>query len=130
MKGSILVIDADKQTCSAVCSLLEAHHYVGIPSYTLADLYPLVEKTSCPLVMLDLDTVEVDNRYFRDLKKRWPSLFIITLSHRAIHPELKEALGNYIYACLSKPVDPDELIYLVEGIFAERTTTEEGFTTS
>lgn len=130
MKGSIIVIDGDKQTCRAVCDLLESHHYVGIPSYTSVDVDPLLEKTSCPLVILDLDTVTVDNRFFRDLKKRCPGLFIIAVSRRPIHPELKEALGNYIYACLSKPVDPDELIYLVEGIFAERTTTEEGFTTS
>ncbi len=125
MKGAMIVVDANKQTCRAMCGLLEAHHYLGIPSYSVATIEELVEKSSCPLVIFDLDSVTVDNRYFRDLKRRCPGLFIIAVSGRPIHPELKESLGNYIFACLGKPIDPDELIYLLRSIFCDGTASED-----
>ena len=126
MKGPIIVIDADKKTCRSTCILLEAHQYLGIPSHSLANIADLIEKNSCRAVILDLDTVAVDNRQFRDLKRKCPDLFIMAVSGGSFHPELKEALATYIYASLCKPVDPDELIYLVKSIFWTTTPSEDG----
>ncbi len=124
MKDPVIVIDADKQTSSSMCDLLKAHQYDGVPSQSLASLEHLVESNHCHAVILDLDTVPVDNRYFRDLKRKCPDLFIIAVSGRPIHPELKESLAAHIYACVCKPVDPDELTYLVKSIFCNVTTSE------
>ena len=126
MKEPIIVVDGDKKSCSAMCNLLEAHQYCGIPCYALANVQGLIEHNSCRALILDLDTVPVDNRSFRDLKKTNPGLYIVAVSSRQFHPELKEALATYIYACLCKPVDPDELIYLVKSIFCTETTSEDG----
>jgi len=50
----------------------------------------------------------------------------MAVSGRPFHPELKEALATYICACLCKPVDLDEPIYLVKSIFCTATTSEDG----
>jgi len=68
------------------------------------------------MLILDLDTLPLDNRVFRDLKRKNPTLSIITLSTRSFHPELKEAMTDHICACLNKPVDPDELHYWAKAI--------------
>jgi len=125
MKGPIIVIDADKRTRRSMCNLLEAHHYLGIPSHSLTSIDSLIEENSCRAVILDLDTVSADNHHFRDLKKKYPGLYILAVSDRLLHPELKQAMTTYIYACLLKPLDPDDLIYLVKSIFHDATNSEE-----
>ncbi len=125
MKQPIIVVDGDKRSCRAMCKLLKAHQYCGIPCHTLADVQGLIEQNSCRALILDLDTVPVDNRRFRDLKKTNLALHILAVSGRLFHPELKEAIGSYIYACLCKPVDPDELVYWVKSIFCDATNSQE-----
>ena len=111
------MIDADKGSRRELCNLLEAQDYQVIPSHSLAGLPELIQERSCRAVILDLDTVPVNNRHLRDLKKTYPDLYVVAVSGRSFHPELKEAMEAYIYACLCKPVDPDELSLLVEEHF-------------
>ena len=51
-----------------------------------------------------------------DIKKMDTSLQIIAISSKSFHPELEEAIRDYVYACLRQPVDPDELIYWIKSI--------------
>jgi DNA-binding NtrC family response regulator len=126
MKGPIIVIDADKASRRELCNLLEAQDYLVIPSHTLAGFPGLIHGRSCRAVILDLDTVPVNNRQLRDLKKTYPDLYVVAVSGRSFHPELKEAMEAYIYSCLCKPVDPDELVYWLKSIFCTETTSGEG----
>ncbi len=125
MKEPIIVVDGDKRSCRSMCKLLEAHQYCGIPCHAWANVQDLIEQHFCRAVILDLDTVPVDNRSFRDLKKANPGLSVLAVSGRLFHPELKEAITSYIYACLCKPVDPDELVYWVKSIFCDATNSRE-----
>jgi CheY-like chemotaxis protein len=75
------------------------------------------------VLILDLDSLPVDNRFIRDLRKQNPDVPIIALSSRTFHPELQEALSLYISACLAKPVNPDELIYWVKSICQDQLST-------
>jgi DNA-binding NtrC family response regulator len=126
MKGSIIVIDADETTSDALCNLLEAQNYNVRLSHSLAGLSGLIQESSCRAVILDLDTVHVENRHLRDLKRNHPDLYLVAVSGRLFHPELKEAIASHIYACLSKPIDPDELLYWVKSIFCTAATSEDG----
>src|SRR5271157_5021742 len=125
MNEPIIVVDGDKRSCRDMCNLLEGHQYCGIRCHALANIQGLIEQNSCRALILDLDTVPVDNRRVRNLKKANPGLCVLAVSGRIFHPELKEAIASYIYACLCKPVDPDELIYLVKSIFCNATNSEE-----
>jgi DNA-binding NarL/FixJ family response regulator len=53
----------------------------------------------------------------RDLRKQDRTVRIVGLSSRPFHPELEEALTSHIYACLSKPIDPDELFYVIRSVY-------------
>ena len=41
------------------------------------------------------------------------------------HPELKEALCYHIFACINKPVDPDELVYWIRCIRDNQTDSRD-----
>jgi DNA-binding NtrC family response regulator len=67
-------------------------------------------------VILDMDSVAADNRFFRELKRQAPGLYVLVLSSRSYHPGLEEAMGSHIYACLAKPLDPEEFRYWMKSI--------------
>lgn len=117
MDRSILVVDADKAQCQKLCTLLERSNYRTVASHSLTDLERSVEEGGLKVVILDLDTLPVDNRFIVDLRRENPGVRIIGLSSRPFHPELKEAISEHFYACLYKPVDRDELFFWLRSIW-------------
>ncbi len=116
MHEPILVIDASPDEGGKLCAMLSRHRYSAIGLHSLDELTEKIRSGPCHAVILDLDTLPVDNRFIRNLCKRNPRLCVIGTSSRTFHPELEESMRTHISACLSKPVDEDELIYWLESI--------------
>jgi len=92
-------------------------NYPVLSSHSLPNLEELLQKYACIAVILDIDTVSVDNRIIRKLTIKNPGVYFLCLSEHPFHPELKDAISYHLYACLIKPVDPDELIYWLRSIY-------------
>lgn len=112
----IIVVGADREECQTLCSALERDNYSTIAMDSLVNLETRMQETASSVVILDLDTLPLDNRYIRHLKRQKEKVYIIGLSSRPFHPELQEAVSTHIYACLGKPVDTDELVYWLKSI--------------
>jgi DNA-binding NtrC family response regulator len=124
MQQPILIIGADKSHCVELRNILEDDEHTIVCSDSIINLGTLIDRTGCHVLILDLDALPIDNRVLRDLKRKNPRLSIIGLSARPFHPELKEAMADYIYACLCRPVDPDELIYWIKTIHGNASSLE------
>ena len=118
MNRSIAVVHASPEEGRALCRVLENHHYSAIPLRSLDELVKAVRENACHAVILDLDSLPVDNRFLRKMCKEDPELCVIGVSSRTFHPELEESMRAHISACLSKPVDEDELLYWLKSICA------------
>ena len=116
MQKPIVVVGGDEAQSRNLCGLLARSHYSTIALHSLLNLERELGETGRRVVILDLDTLPVNNRLFRTLRKTNPGVCIIGLSSRSFHPELEEAMSKYIYACLTKPVDNEELIYWLKSI--------------
>jgi DNA-binding NtrC family response regulator len=112
----IIIADANSEERQELWQVLERSHYHAASTSSLAELLTHIRENSCYAVILDLDSLPVDNRFIRGLCKENPDLHVIGISSRTFHPELEEAMRTYISACLSKPVDPDELIYWLKSL--------------
>jgi DNA-binding NtrC family response regulator len=117
MEKEVVVLDTDKKQCKSLCDLLTDHEYLStaMSSYIKMDQY--LGDSDCRAIILNLDNVSVTNKSLKHLKRKNPSVSIIAVSERQFHPELEEALREYISACLAKPVDPDELTYWLKTIY-------------
>ena len=113
----IIIIDSDKGQCQKLREILGAHHYPTGIFPSLLEVGDVIEKKSPHVVILNLDTVPINNLIIRDIKQRNRSINIIVFSGKSFHPELKEALRDHIYACLKQPLDYDELIYWVNTAY-------------
>lgn len=121
MKKPVVVLDADQISCRRICALLQDTGYSTVALHRLDELEKLVCRGNLLAVFMDIDTVPVDNRFIRQLVTRNPGTFILCASRDRFHPELKDAICYHIYACLNKPIDPDELLYWVKSIATNET---------
>ncbi len=117
MIQSVILVETAEEQPPELTGPLEANGFQVLSCRSIFDLEELCGDDELGVVILDLDGPLVSNRVLRDVKKKRPALQIIGISGRPLHPELREALAHYMYACLCKPVDPEELIYLVRSIF-------------
>jgi DNA-binding NtrC family response regulator len=116
MRKNIIVMDADPEEPQGLCLLLERNHYEAAHLLKLPDLIDHIRQNPCHALILDLDSLPVDNRFIRNLSRENPGLCIIGISSRTFHPELEEAMRAHISACLSKPVDEDELLFWLKSL--------------
>ena len=115
MQDPILVVSANEQHCHELCDALEGEDYSFKLLDSLEHLARGIKGCDCRLAILDLDSLPVDNRLIKKLKRKNPSLRIIGFSSRSFHPELQEAMSSHIYACLGTPVDEEELVFWVKS---------------
>jgi len=115
-KPKVLVIDGDKQHAQQLCDLLHDLNYSVSLIHSLKDLEQESHKVSEVAVILDLDTVPVNNQFFRDLKKLHPQFQMLGVSKLSYHPGLEEVIGSHLFACLVKPLDVEELSFWLKSI--------------
>ena len=116
MKKIILLMDADPLGSAGLLALLSGQDYETQRVGSLTELRHTLAKEKFMAVFMDIDSVAVDNRVIRELAADFPVTPFLCMSRERVHPELKEAISNHIYACLTKPVDMDEIIYWLRCI--------------
>jgi DNA-binding NtrC family response regulator len=117
MKKEVVVLDTDQKQGHNLCRLLTDHQYETAPLNSLKALDDYLEQSECRALIMNLDNISVTNKILKQLKAKNPLINIIAVSERQFHPELEEALREYISVCLAKPVDTDELMYWLKTIF-------------
>ena len=124
-KKIVAVLDADPEQCRELCSALGAGDYTAAALNSLESLENYIQQQPCNAVLIDLDSVALGNRAIRDLTSKYPGVYFLCLSNKRFHPHLQEAFGLYIYACLNKPVDFDELFYWLRSIYVVEGHSEQ-----
>ena len=115
-KTAVLVVASDRRPGHQVCSLLQELDYPATLISSLKDLEQELKKDSKVAVILDLDTVPVNNQFLRGLRKMHHQLHLLGISELSYHPGLKEVIGSYLLACLVKPLDAEELCFWLKSI--------------
>jgi DNA-binding NtrC family response regulator len=123
MTKRIVVLDADLAQCQEISILLSSLDVTAI--HSLPELQEYLTESDCRVILIDLDTISIDNRTLVQMKRQHPEVDIIAKSEHPFHPELEEALRNSIIACLSKPLDSDELNFWLKSIFQNCSPPEK-----
>ena len=122
MKKEVVVLDADTTQSQNLCTILKDNTYATVQMNSLENFDRYLVETDCLAIVLNLDNISVTNKTLRDLKRKKPSINIIAISKRQFHPELEEALREYISVCLAQPVDIDDLVYWLKTVFENNET--------
>jgi len=125
MEKKIVMISKNRQEIKTLERSLAHHQYELLSIGDLELLNELLIKTTSYCVILDLDSILVDNRSIRKLTLNYPQVYFLCMSKDRFHPELKDAICYHIYACLTKPLDEDELLYWLKCIEDEENGSHE-----
>ena len=121
MKKRIVVLDNTEEHSAELRDILDSQKYPATVIQSLPELEDLIKTDSYIAVIIDIDSIPVDNRTIRNLALKYPGVRFLCTSKDKFHPELKDAICYHIYACLNKPVDPDELLFWIKSIFEEES---------
>lgn len=119
MKKKIIILDADQASSVELSKILETKSYPFAHGCGMSILEKELASGQYLAVVLDIDSIPIDNRTIRELAIKYPAVRFLCTSKDRFHPELKDAICYHIYACLNKPVDPDELLYWIKSIYEE-----------
>jgi DNA-binding NtrC family response regulator len=113
---AVLLVISDPEEAAGLSHLLQeadcTTHTVGSP----AELKKRISEKAVMAIIMDLDSVAIDNRTIREIASAFPTIPLLCFSKERVHPELKDSIRDHIYACLTKPIDPDELRYWLKCI--------------
>jgi len=113
---AVFFVNADPQQSADISHLLEDAGCLSKTVDSPAELKNLLKEEACMAVIMDIDSVVVNNRTIKDLASSFPAIPFLCLSKERLHPELQDSIRDHIYACLTKPLDPDELSYWIKCI--------------
>lgn len=117
-KPGVVVINADCREGQELCAFLQRLQYPATLLNSLETLEERLQASPDQVVILDLDTIPLDNQFIRLLKKRHPHLYLLGISTRPYHPGMEETIGRHFYACLLKPLDWEEVEFWLDSIAA------------
>src|SRR4030065_669013 len=115
-KPGVVVVAGDRKQGREVCSLLQELEYAATLTHSLNGLDQELKKDPEVAVILDLDTVPVNNQFLRGLRKMHPQLHLLGISELSYHPGLEEVIGSHLLACLVRPLDVEELCFWLKSI--------------
>ena len=116
MPDKIAIVDANKIECLKLQHLLQSRQYESMALHSLGELDRWLGRSPCRTVILDLDSLPVDRTYFRNFTRQYPQIRVLCMSQRPFHPELEEAIRECIFACVNKPIDPEEINFLLDSV--------------
>jgi len=116
MKECVIVVTGDVEHLGELLKVLASMPYKVAECESCSNLQILISDSGASAVILDLDSVPVDNRCLKRLKTENPRIPMLTVSSRKVHPELRESISSYILARLGIPIDAEELEFWLRSI--------------
>lgn len=119
MDRAVILISRKNNELEEIKRLLSKNNYEYHCLESIDQIDAALSQISSNCIVFDLDSIDVDNRTIRELTLDYPAVYFLCMSKDRFHPELKDAICYHIYACLTKPIDFDELLYWLRCIETE-----------
>ena len=118
MENKFFIITKNAKFGNSLMGQLPKGLYRATVIASLKAMTEELQASSTCIAAMDIDTIEPDIQRIRALKRNHANLVLLAFSDRKFHPEHKEVLSNHFFACLTKPVDMDEMLYLIKDVCA------------
>jgi DNA-binding NtrC family response regulator len=112
----VLLASADTSENSSLSELVRPHGWSPQVAVSIAELENRLRGDDFHAVILDIDSLAADNRTISRLAAASPRVAFLCISRERLHPQLQESIRKHVFACLTKPIDPEELGYWLKCI--------------
>ncbi len=91
---SIVIVGKEKLECQNIVKLINEKKYSGITLKSISALEKTLSQEECMAVLIDIDTVPVENRELRELTLKYPESSFLCMSNEKYHPELRKPFAT------------------------------------
>ncbi|MBI4649764.1 sigma-54-dependent Fis family transcriptional regulator [Candidatus Desantisbacteria bacterium] len=125
-KELILVVDDEKNTRESLCKILIQEGYSVLQAKKEDDAIEIVKNNPVDLLITDLCLPGHDGLHlFRQIKKEYPSIQVILMTAYGTVESAVEAMKEGVSDYLTKPVNIDEMLILINKILQGQKLLEE-----
>lgn len=119
-KPKVLVVDDEEMIRKLFCRVLEERGYQADPAKNETEVFERLKENKYRIMVLDVRMPGVnDLRILKEVRKLYPEIEVIMVSGHGTMRTAQESLNLGAYDYLSKPVNTDDLLDVVER--AEKT---------
>jgi DNA-binding NtrC family response regulator len=121
--GLILIVDDDPGTCKTLENILTKKGYDVVISNTGEDAITKAKEKFFDIIFIDMKLPTLNGlETYLELKKINPKLIaiVITAYHQEMHDLVQEAMNNSAYTCLTKPINIEDMLVLINEILTKK----------
>ena len=122
---SVTVLSSNREESQDLCRLLDNYDFKPWKVFSIAELDKALKESNAHVLVMDIDAISLTKSFINQLKVDFPKLKVLSLSKNRFHPDLKEIIPRYVHACLSKPIDAEELIFWLQSIEKDSVKDKE-----
>ncbi len=112
----VLIASADATESVLLSEIIRAFGGAMQVAGSYAELEDRLRERTFHAIIMDIDSLAADNRTIGRLAAASPKGAVLCVSRDRLHPQLQESIRNHVFACLTKPIDPEELGYWLKCI--------------
>jgi DNA-binding NtrC family response regulator len=112
----VLLASADATESVLLSEIIRAFGGAMQVAGSYAELEDRLRERTFHAIIMDIDSLAADNRTIGRLAAASPKGAVLCVSRDRLHPQLQESIRNHVFACLTKPIDPEELGYWLKCI--------------
>ena len=113
----VLVVDDMASHRETLCAILEDTGYKVTEAHDGEHAISLIQENHHDIVLMDISMPGIDGfTTFKAVQKIDPQIKVIFVTGYALNESVREALQEGAFSVLTKPVNPDDLLTLIESI--------------
>ena len=116
MKKAVLILEPAPTAEGIATMLRRSDHYSPTAVTTPEAMTERLHNGNFYAVIIDIDMASVDNRTICSIARSIARPSILCVSQKRLHPDLQNAIRDCAYACMTKPIDSQELFYWLRCI--------------
>ncbi len=122
----ILVVDDEPNTLKVVSAVLQKQGYAVKTALTFESAWAVLEKDPVQVVVTDLKLPDRSGlELLEEVKNRWPDMTVIMITAYGTIDNAVRAMKLGAYNYLTKPVNPDELLVVIDKALEKNLLLEE-----
>ena len=125
-KQKVLVVDDDRRMVRTICDILRVKGYEALPAYSGEEAVNKAKDVGPDCVLMDIKMHGIDGvAALKMIKEISPDTSVLLMSANASEEQVTEAKQNGAAAVLSKPIEVDTLIRIIENLRCRKRIATE-----
>ena len=116
MRQEVIILNPDFSESQHTIQLLKSNGYYSNAVDNFEAFLKALGNPECIAGLIDIDCFKINNNQVQEIAEQHPNTVLFFTSTERIHPDLKESIAQFVFACMTKPLNPNELVFWLRSL--------------